>query len=70
MKLRPGTALTIEITQAANGSYAIQPKLRVGHHAVKPMGKSMHAATEAEVWMAIEELAQDKLARLGLDKTK
>lgn len=68
MNLKPGTALSIEITQSGSG-FTIQPKLRIGKVAEKKLGSPTTVADEAALWMAIEDLAQDKLARLGLEAT-
>jgi hypothetical protein len=66
LKLRPGSVLSLDIKQDEHG-FTLTPTLRVGSTS-KPQGKVRRCTNEAQLWAEIEILAQDRLARLGLEK--
>lgn len=68
LKLRPWTKLALEIAQDEHG-FILQPVIRVGDRG-KPNGKARRCKNEEQLWIEIERLAQDRLARLGLEKIK
>lgn len=73
MKLPKGVRLCLEIIQAPKG-FKLQAVVRAGECPNCSRGKVEHgtptwAKTELLLWMALETLAQDKIARIGLDST-
>ena len=73
MKLPKGVRLCLEIIQAPKG-FKLQAVVRSGECKRCAKGKVEHgtptwAKTELLLWMALETLAQDKIARIGLDAT-
>lgn len=58
----------LAITQDDKG-FVLTPKIRIGS-AQKRIGKATRLPSEERLWIEVETFAQDRLARLGLEKTK
>jgi len=69
MKLKPGTKLVLEISPCDYG-LKLEQLLAVGRSTRKRKGKPILVRSEEELWIELEQLAQRKLARLGLEKSK
>ena len=67
MKIAPGSRIAIEIEPLEHGRCRVVQRLRVGHTGAKDMGAPKICSSEADAWAAIELLAQEQLARIGLD---
>jgi hypothetical protein len=69
MNLRPGSRFALEV-EPHGRRLKVTPRIRVGKSAVRDMGKPIVGDGWADIWIEIERLAQDELAKIGLAETE
>jgi hypothetical protein len=68
MELQDGAKIALEISRSGP-RFVLEQVARVGRQGVKAMAAALVVLTEEELWIAIEKIAQVRLAELGLRKT-
>ena len=69
MKLATGSRMAIEVEHVGK-RLRVALRQRVGHSGAKDIAPPKDCDDWAGVWAAIELLAQEQLARLGLDEVR
>ncbi len=69
MKLAAGSRMAIEV-ELVGRRLQVSLRQRVGHSGTKDITPPKYVDDWAGVWAAIELLAQEQLARLGLDEVR
>ncbi len=69
MKLAAGSRMAIEV-EPVGKRLRVSLRQRVGHSGFKDIAPPKDVDDWASVWAAIELLAQEQLARLGLDEVR
>lgn len=67
MNLANGSRLAIEVEPLDGGRLRVALRTRVGHSGSKDLAPPKICSGWAEAWAAIELLAQERLARIGLE---
>lgn len=66
--LQEGARVALELSRTGR-SFRLEQLLRVGRTGMKPLAKAIVADTELAVWIALEKLAQVRIAEIGLAAT-
>jgi hypothetical protein len=68
MQLQDGAKIALEISRVGS-RYVLEQVARVGRQGVKAMAPNLVFEIEEDMWIAIEKMAQTRIAELGLRKT-
>ena len=68
MDLQEGAKIALEMSRVGP-RFVLEQVARVGRQGVRPMAANLVFESEELLWIAIEKIAQVRLAELGLRKT-